>query len=1434
MDRHDRTRPDPRRSGYEQSGFKQSELPTVTVFGAGIAGLTAAHELVERGFKVQVVEPEESEFEEYECIVGGLAANQFSRVRAAPSELHPGLSEREFAEVAKFRDGALEQTSKRFPLRERIRFCKREHASTEVAASSPVEDEPKRTKFEPQKTPIPQDWKEYWDEHGTLNRRKLEDVLATIRSAALHYMFTYFPQIAIKVAYGYRPSEAECQNDPDMPIRISQLRKFVARETLLVKIVGYTDTDGTAENNREIARNWATEVRDALIGLNNAAPQDLQVWALEDHLIAEVRGSANPRYDQSTPTGRDRSNRVEFEIVEQVIPGEHGFRFFPNFYRHLFDTMKRTPILDDHRFPTSATTFDQLVRTPISQLALEDGNGPQIIEMRRFFSIHQIDDTLKLVYNKLNFTPRDLLGLQYHMARYLTSGPSRRRTEAEPTNFIKYIGGDDKQKRYSQAALDFINRAPRALAAMSATESDARTQFDVSAQMMAIHPTQDFVADMTLNGPTSGVWLDHWKRYLRIQGVNFFVGRIKSLQIVSDRYLPVVEGPDSWLQPRPEDAQKPYVGPRADGTDVDDHRFVLALPFQAASDLIWAASTQAQGRRFTGAFAQLVKFDQITERRSRAEGGSPTIEPARDPNTGKPAAPYPLRTISGLQYFFGQEYRFGEGNVYYVSAPWGLTSISQFSYWRERVRPVGAFLGQISVDVGDWHAFYPPAQSGPKADCHGHTAWNSSCHEIAEKTWAQIKAGLETEYAGCIRAPRYFHIDRNIVFSQGHSSGFRGSARFRVTPGPAQHDFSDPKLAEFKFNIDARWSAYALPRMAEPVYLTYSPEFDGQPLSAGALVETINRNYGEQVFAIADPEYDTDLLISPKAYANRFIIAFRSDSRLPSYLAVKDAAEHFIAPDPEDRLRVLQGVVANLASRTQMPLQIVEMGSAEWGPQSFALTSADGEKFDATVFNAEGAVELLDGPELDVHTSAYNLHLINSPHPGSGWVMSGAVRANAILGVPRDRVQPGRRYGFNLRVGAEASRPVIHEAERGHTPAKVCDELLRQLRRRRSAPVMAERHGETQIILSPIAKVESTTIAILDPSEDAFRVRINDIAIEVSGAGKTVIAVRDELLRGLQERAGEMVAVSPLGNSSLHVAARQVDAFRIGVLNSDRKIELIGAPALTIEAKDLELVPPSEGFVVLDNRQEFLINIPDQWRSRPGLHRVEPGAPDAYGRLAGAGGMQAPEIYYWHDCRLLEYWVAAGTYMATYTRMTTMEAANESGRHAAAAILFMRMYRLDPADNGTLIRLEDPILAGDLPRIWNVEDHEPDDLKYYTALDEALFKDGLPHVLDILSVTQLVNTLLEADLPEDQINAYVRETKKILDGVMVPLHKGMLAAGGVFSQLVDAHRNFTQGMLGAITGADRSSETARDMLTRYLAQVRTVADYYRALWSKPV
>jgi hypothetical protein len=147
------------------------------------------------------------------------------------------------------------------------------------------------------------------------------------------------------------------------------LVRFVARETLFVRVVGYTDTDGTADDNRRLANEWAKSVRKELINLNNRDPIDQRIWNLDQQLKVVVRASANPLFDQSTAIGRSRSNRVEFEIVEQIIPGEHGFRFFPTFYRHLFDTMRRTPILDADGAGTGSTAFDQLVPTPQTLLA---------------------------------------------------------------------------------------------------------------------------------------------------------------------------------------------------------------------------------------------------------------------------------------------------------------------------------------------------------------------------------------------------------------------------------------------------------------------------------------------------------------------------------------------------------------------------------------------------------------------------------------------------------------------------------------------------------------------------------------------------------------------------------------------------------------------------------------------------------------------------------------------------------------------------------------------------------------------------------------------------------------------------------------------------------------------------------------------------------
>src|SRR4029077_12059099 len=66
------------------------------------------------------------------------------------------------------------------------------------------------------------------------------------------------------------------------------------------------------------------------------------------------------------PGGKARSVTVPDPEAKWVnpLPGEHGFRFFPGFYRHITDTMKRIP------FPGNKNgVFDNLVPSPHVMLA---------------------------------------------------------------------------------------------------------------------------------------------------------------------------------------------------------------------------------------------------------------------------------------------------------------------------------------------------------------------------------------------------------------------------------------------------------------------------------------------------------------------------------------------------------------------------------------------------------------------------------------------------------------------------------------------------------------------------------------------------------------------------------------------------------------------------------------------------------------------------------------------------------------------------------------------------------------------------------------------------------------------------------------------------------------------------------------------------------
>jgi hypothetical protein len=246
-----------------------------------------------------------------------------------------------------------------------------------------------------------------------------------------------------------------------------------------------------------------------------------------------------------------------------------------------------------------------------------------------------------------------------------------------------------------------------------------------------------------------------------------------------------------------------------------------------------------------------------------------------------------------------------------------------------------------------------------------------------------------------------------------------------------------------------------------------------------------------------------------------------------------------------------------------------------------------------------------------------------------------------------------------------------------------------------------------------------------------------------------VTEIRDAIIEKLELAHKHMIGLEAVGGDSLLVtrAAGSGPGSRrplsLAVLNVDARIEVVGAPALIVEARGMFLKAPPQGFVVMRNDAEFLINIYDQWRLRPGLRREPSDIPKRYRQLSADFGDNDTEIYYGtsNDSSLFEHWTPAGTYMATYTRITTMEAANESGRHAAAAILYKLLAsgRKDPSGQPTG-------LVGNFPTIWRIEDHEPDDLRFAKELDSGLIAANLPHALDILGVTELVNWILTSSV----------------------------------------------------------------------------------------
>jgi uncharacterized protein with NAD-binding domain and iron-sulfur cluster len=363
------------------------------------------------------------------------------------------------------------------------------------------------------------------------------------------------------------------------------------------------------------------------------------------------------------------------------LPGEHGFRFFPGFYRHLPDTMRRIPYGDRGR-----TVADNLVTASEVQIASKEGEE-LLAPVHLPRTLGDINKAFRFLFDyaaRVKIPPQDAAYFADRLLVLLTSCEERRFAEYENMSWWEFSGAESRGPAYGRYLADGLTRT---LVAARAREMSARTGGYILLQLMFDMANPAGQVDRVLNGPTSDVWIDPWVDHLRKRGVEFHLGhQVQAIHCRGRRITGVSLVADG--QPVRHEADW-YVG---------------ALPVEVMAPLLNDGLGLADPR-LTGL--------------------------------------HRLRTrwMNGIVYYLDRrEPRAVHGHTIYIDSPWALTSISQPQFWQSQFQPErlgdGRARGILSVDVSDWEAM----GSGIRKQ-----AMFCSREEIQCEVWHQITESLNED-----------------------------------------------------------------------------------------------------------------------------------------------------------------------------------------------------------------------------------------------------------------------------------------------------------------------------------------------------------------------------------------------------------------------------------------------------------------------------------------------------------------------------------------------------------------------------------------------------------------------------------------------------------------------------------------------------------------
>jgi uncharacterized protein with NAD-binding domain and iron-sulfur cluster len=456
----------------------------------------------------------------------------------------------------------------------------------------------------------------------------------------------------------------------------------------------------------------------------------------------------------------------------RAVAGEHGFRFFPAYYLHIWDLFQRIPVYErlelpgaDVRFlPTSRTVLDN-VRRVVTQGTTVKGKPSLVFPREAPRSPAEFLGTLHQL-RELGFTGTDVTTFVGRLLRYLATSPHRRARELQNLSAYDFFVGRDTPAgaprfAYTPQFDTVLQEMPKVLAAFDSNWGDARTNLTTYLQLQLQMNRRDNKADGVLNGPTTESWFDHWYRHLTSLGVHF-------VRAVADRIEAMPAEPD--LPPHRRARVRVTL---ADGAGLTPDYVVVAVDAPEAERITAPLRTGACG----GTVSEL---DGFTTSVPPATG---PLEPAAARPTGR-RNPYALaemgrvpwdrfQTLGGIQYFFDTEFQLLRGHMYYSGSEWALSSINQHGLWERR--PTLARDGHVSVlsvDIGD---FNTPSQHVVDAEGRPKAARDCTADEIAAEVWRQIVTALTNNVQAppksLLPTPAWYALDRGLIMAEGPGQG---------------------------------------------------------------------------------------------------------------------------------------------------------------------------------------------------------------------------------------------------------------------------------------------------------------------------------------------------------------------------------------------------------------------------------------------------------------------------------------------------------------------------------------------------------------------------------------------------------------------------------------------------------------------------------------